>query len=76
MMIFRLIIPASLDCLNLFWSRKMLLVVLKALNTKDVDENAKPKPRKRDQKPINKFQCNYNEEKARDLEETARLNIA
>ena len=33
MMIFRLIIPALLDCLNLFWFRKMLLVVLKALNT-------------------------------------------
>ena len=44
MMIFRLIIPALLDCLNLFWFRKMLSVVLKVLNTKDVDENAEPKP--------------------------------
>jgi len=49
MMIFWLIIPALLDCLNLFWFRKMVLGVLKALNTKDVDENAEPKPRKRDQ---------------------------
>ena len=48
--IFWLLLPACLDCLNLFWFRKMLLGALKAFASPDADGTPKPETiKKRDQ---------------------------
>jgi hypothetical protein len=45
MVVFWLLLPALLDCLNLFWFHKMVNGIIKALKTPDVDEKEVPKPK-------------------------------
>ena len=39
-MVFWLIVPAMLDCLNLFWFRKMIIGALKAMKKPDTEEDS------------------------------------
>jgi len=45
MVVFWLLLPAMLDCLNLFWFNKMVQGIMKALKTPDVDDKEVPKPK-------------------------------